>query len=478
MNIAVEQTRRAETEFLAAFQNGVEEWSGELPGTLSLRPVQVNARDGLREMMRAGHTYDLDLLDRLPQNRRLVAYSYRRPWYLIGRRRVGAVIASVLSPLKACLDAEVMTGGTQGSVLPPIGAEELAAHVLSLIDDRLDRQIIGVCGSTGFTDEARRVTLDRPGLTLVLVEPRADGGWRITGVCGSALPTAISLFDPEKASGKTERVRRAVGDRRSTLLYAGLNASELAADLSVSVQNVIDVFENLAERDPHLHVTRTPEACILFHTTVAEKEVQGMSVLEFLKRILGRQASPAEKIRDLRAKQVEIDDQRRTLEKALDELVTQEQQLLKDGAAATSMTAKKRLASRVAQIRQEVTLQNEKVAILAKQGQILGRQIHNLEVAQTAQPSGLPEAEDITEAAAAAETALAGLDESYEAVRTVSRAAGEQAMTPEETDILAEFEKMATQAPKDPSKVPAAEKAEEGGASSQPARDDRQRQAN
>ena len=118
------------------------------------------------------------------------------------------------------------------------------------------------------------------------------------------------------------------------------------------------------------------------------------------------------------------------------------------------------------ELRQEIGLQSEKASILSKQSQVLGRQIHNLEVAQTATTSELPASEEITEAAAAAETALEALDETYEAVRTVSSAASDQAMTEEEAAILAEFEaeaaKQAEAKTETPAKTPETEETERG----------------
>jgi len=204
-----------------------------------------------------------------------------------------------------------------------------------------------------------------------------------------------------------------------------------------------------------------------------------MSAMDYLRRILGREASPAEKVRDLRAKQVEIDDERRGMEKGLGELVKKESDLLKQGGAATSPTVKRRLASQLAQLRQEIGLQNEKASILTKQSQVLGRHIHNLEVAQTAKPADLPASDEITEAAAAAEGALEELDETYEAVRTVSSAVSDQAMTDEETAILAEFEAEAAKQAKEDEieleEIPEAEPPDQAAPARR--RDERQREA-
>jgi len=448
MNPNVEKARRIEAEFLTAVQRNIGRASGWIPGTLSQRPVHANARDQLRQMMLARQMYDLSLLDRLPQNRRVTFRGYERTWYWFGRRRVSAVTAAVLSPLETCLSMETSGGGSQTVVIPPVDGTTLVDHLRQVTVRDVPTQIIGVCSPSGFTEDARRVGFQAPGVTVVLIEPRPDGGWRVAGLSGPYLDRACELFDAESRSQKIERIRRTVAEQRGQLFYTGLSAGELAKELDLPEVLVEEAFHRMAAEDPRLHVTQGERACILYYTSTVPKEARTMSVLEFLKRILGRQASPEEKVRELRAKQAEIDEERRNLEKALDELVGQESRFLKEGAAATSLSVRKRLASRVAQIRQEIALQNEKVSILTKQGQILGRQIHNLEVAQAARPTGLPASEEITEAAAAAEGALEELEEAYETVRTVNRTAAEHAMTPEEEAILAEFEAQAAkQAP-------------------------------
>jgi hypothetical protein len=458
MNPSVERIRQVEAEFLSGIQRNIAQAADWMPGVLSPRPIHTNARDQLREMMRGRQMYDLNLLDRLPQNRAVNFRSYVRPWYWFRRKKVGSVTALVLSPLRACLELESGERPSEGEPPPPVDQPQLTEHIGRLVTDRTITHVIGVCSPTGFTEQARQTVLDCPDATLVLIQPHPAGGWKVAGASGPLREQASELFDPEEQSQKLQRARRAVEQRRPALLYSSLSGADLADELGLPEDLVEAVFRQVAAEDPRLHVTRNPRTCILFYTSTAVKESQSMSLMEFLKRILGRQASPEEKVRELRGKQAEIDDERRNLEKALDELASQEGQLLKEGAAAASLATKRRLASRVAQIRQEIALQNEKVGILSKQSQILSRQVHNLEVAQTARPTGLPASEEITEAAAAAEGAIEELDEAYEAVQTVSRAASEQAITSEEAAIMAEFEAVAAkQAAPQEKKAPAKE---------------------
>jgi len=443
MIASLEKAPQVESEFLTAVQRNIRIRPVWLPGRLSARVIESNERERLRAMMMSRQMYDLNLLDRLPQNRSVTFRSYIRPWYGLGRRQAAAVTASVVCSLSRCLDAGSRDASQDPSTLPPIDRTELEEHLARYVANRPITQVLGVCSPSGFTHEARTTAFSRPGLSVVLTEPLPGGGWRTTPICGDLREAARELFDPESRPQKLARVQQALRCSRPTLLYQGVSAAEVAEAQGVAPSIVEEAFAQLANEDRRYHVTRNDRTSILFRTTTATKEAQPMSILEFFRRLLGRQATPDEQIRDLRAKQAEIDEERRNLEKALDELVTQESQLLKEGASADALSVKRRLASRVAQIRQEIALQNEKVGILSKQSQILGRQVHNLEVVQTARPSGLPASEEITEAAAAAESALEELEGAYETVRTVNRATSDQAVTPEEADILAEFEAQA-----------------------------------
>ncbi len=474
---SLEDARKIETEFLAAVDARLASAKGWLPGS-TFRVTRGDERDRLRELMKGRRMFDAKLLDRLPNNRRTMMTGTERRWFGFGRKTVGAITASVLSPLNHALEL-VASGLDGGGALIPIGRTELTRHLEMLTDRSVGSHVIGVCSPSGFTTEARRPGASRPDVTLVLIEPHEGGGWTVTGVSGPALVRACEFFDPEDEDRKLARVRQAVDERRGSVMSSPLNAADLAEELGLEQDLVEAAFDRIATDDGHLHVTSGERGSILFYTSTAVKEDAPMSVMDFLRRILRREASTAEKIKALEKKQAEIDDRRRDLEKNLDELVKKEGELLKEGAAASGQAVKRRLATQHAQIGREIALQNQKVSILNKQSQVLAQHIHNLEVAETARPADLPASEDITEAAAAAESALEELDETFEAVRTVSDSATEQALTEDEAASLAAFEaeaaKLAAAQP-DAAEAPADTEPAEP-TRSEPAPEDRRREA-
>lgn len=435
----IDDARRIESEFLTAMEGRLDQACDGLPGEW-FRRYEGDERDRLRELMAERRLFDAKLLDRLPNNRRVSVVGYARPWYLLGRKRVSAMTASTLVPFEAALDAASEQDDACGAPVGPVDADLLARHVEALVAAGPKRCVIGVCSPVGFTEAARTLSRSWPGTTLVLVEPHTSGGWRVTGVSGERLEAAVSLFEIEDDAAKRQRIRRGIDDRRTALILDGLSAADVAEALAVEQVLVEDVFDEVSRADGHLHVTAGGRGSILYHTSADVKETPPMSVMDFLRRILGRGESPEKKIATLRERQAKIDEQRTELEKVLSDLTGEEERLLDKGAKETSDSVKRGLATQLSQLRQRITLQREKVSILNKQSQILGRQIHNLDVATFAKPADLPDAEEITEAAASAEASLEELNDAYEAVKTVSVATSEEALMGDEGDILAEFE--------------------------------------
>ncbi len=441
MSATVQDAFRIEDDFLRGIEDRFDEASTWLPGS-RFRLLTDDQRDRMREQaaQRRLPGVDLNLLDRLPNNRRSVLMGQERRLFGLWRRTVGMLTASVLTPLTEVLERSTSADAQwPDQALGPIDRATLVEHVEELTKRHVRTHIVGVCSPSGFTEDARRATFRRPGLTVVLIEPHASGGWEVHGLSGPDLRTATAFFDAEPEPEKMRRVRNAIEARRVELVAEGLNAADLAAELGVRQGLVDRAFRELAASDPGLSVTAGQRGSILYDTSTAVKESASMSVMDFIRRILGRQASPAEKIKQLEKKQAELDDKRKALQADLDKLTDREGELKQKAVAASSDTERRQFVSQLAQLRREIGLQNEKVSILNKQSQVLGRQIHNLEVAETARPADLPKSEEITEAAAAAEAALEELDETYEAVRTVSSATSEQGMTEEEAEIMAEI---------------------------------------
>lgn len=473
--------RTIEAQFLAAVQARLDDARAWLRGTTFRRTVG-DERERLRAMIeaRGAGQRGFKLADSLCNNRRVTMTGYERRWYGFGRREVGAITASVLTSFEDALDRALTDASGRQEPLRPIGSGELAAHIEALTEASPSSHVIGVCSPSGFTDQAKRIAVKRADRTVVLVEPRGDGGWEVTGLAGPSLKRACRLFDPEGDAQRSQRIRQAIDERRVALMSEGLNAAELAADLGVGQDLVEETFRELASEDGRLGVTAGERAGILYYTSTSMKETTPMSVLDFLRRILGRSASPAEKIKELEKKQAEIDDKRREFDKNVSELADKRKGLRERyKQAGADQTEKRRLVSQIAQLEQEIKLHNEKATILTKQSQVLGRQIHNLEVAQTAKTTAMPTSEDITEAAAVAETALEELDEIYEAVRTVGSATSDQSLTEEEAAIEAELEaELAREAQQDkgPSQEPTETEAVEP-TEPQRAPDARQREA-
>ena len=195
-------TRAAEIEaaFLAGARTNLEQAKGaELRGYRwsSTSPSQ-EAR--VRELVVAAGQ-DREVLRSLPKNQSSVLTGSQPRWFF-WRRRASVAIASVLSPIE-----HYISGEGQPS---PIGLGDLVAHVKELVGEMDVPHVVGVCSPTGFSEEAKHSGLELPNVTLVLVEAREDGGWKVMPASPNATPAQCRLFDPEAVTQKLKRIREEI----------------------------------------------------------------------------------------------------------------------------------------------------------------------------------------------------------------------------------------------------------------------------
>src|SRR5512138_2746857 len=145
---------------------------------------------------------------------------------------------------------------TSDETPPPIGLATLVAHVKELASDADVPHIIGVCSPSGFTDDVKRGGLELPKVTLVLIEPRDDGGWNVLPGSPDATPADCRLFDPEATAQKLSRVKQEIETRGADLVTGGLSASAIADRLGLPARLVATAFEQAASSDSALRISR------------------------------------------------------------------------------------------------------------------------------------------------------------------------------------------------------------------------------
>lgn len=401
--------------------------------------------DRLRDLMAARRCHDRELLQRLPKNAARILTCVEPRWFF-WERPVAVAIAGCLSPLEFHLaqtlaaDDSAAGESTAPSSPPPVGLTELAAHVRQLVGTAAIPHVVGICSPSGFTEEARRTGLDLPHVTLVLVEPRGDGGWITTCASPNARAADARLFDPEAVSRKIERIKEEVRLRRADLLTGGLSASVLAGRLGLPANLVGRVFESLQTSDRELRVSWQGNDVLLFLGAPAAMENSSMSMIEWIRQLFSGEGEEARKINALTERRAKLAGRRDRLYEDIGKLEERESDLMRQGRESSSGTVKRRVATQVKQIRDDMERLNAAARMVGQQIDVISTHIHNLTMIQQGQVAKLPSSEEITADAVRAEEMLEQLGAEVELASSLGGAVKETGLSQEEMDILREME--------------------------------------
>ncbi len=432
MNSQAQELLALESEFLAGIEANLNQArAGELPGQI-FRMAHFDEADKLKSLLAAGGKYDRQLLKRLPRNRRVELYGYRRRWWLPGKKRVSVTIASVISPLQELID------NPDQSSLPPAGLAQLTEHVRHLVTDTKCYHLIAVCSTAGFTDEAKRARLELPNAAVVLVEPDTPGTWRIIDTTGQAGRLA-GLFDPENISQKLARVRSHIAAGSAELLSSGLSVSAVAGRLNLPPQLIDRAFQQAARQDPQLHVTKQAGETILFRGVATNQETAPMSMIDRIRQLFSREGDEAKKINMLTERRTALAQRRDSIYQDIAQLENKEAELKQEGVDNASVVVRRRLAAQLAQLRRDIGRHNTTANMLNQQINIINTHIHNLTLIQQGQAASLPTSEELTADAVRAEEMVEQLRADAELVSSLETDVAETVMSDEEKQILEEF---------------------------------------
>jgi hypothetical protein len=453
MNESVRQALRVETEFLAGVESNLDRARGRLLPGSSFKTARQDEVDRLRRIMLDQQVYDRQRMAKLPHNRRIVQHGFDRRWWFLPsplarwgalRKRTAVAVASVLTPLAHYVAADE---GYESSA-PPIGAVELLNHVRALVTDPDVPHLIGVCSPTGFTDDAKRASLDLPNITLVLTEPREDGGWTTTAI-GEGVPEPVrQLFDPEDASQKIRRAEEEVERRRADLLAGGVSADSVARELSIPVEMAAEALRRKAISEPELRISSRSGTMVLYHGgPVAMQEKSKKSLLDRVLQLFGKEGDESEKIAMFSEQRAHLAQRRDRLYNEIGKLEEREADLLDKGRKNPSKVVRRRLAAQLAQVRKDIARQNTTANMLNQQINIISTRVHNLTLIQQGQMAQMPSAEELAEEAVRAEEMLEQLKADADLVGSLETGLSEALSDQEELDILKEFEEPEPAAP-------------------------------
>ncbi len=462
-----------ETEYLSGIESNFESAKGKQLRGAIWQTARHDDSDRLRALLASRRMYDRELLKQMPQNRWIALHGYERRWWF-GKRATGVAIASVISPLESLIP---------GSPDPqrPVELGQLVDHVRRLVGDARVPHVVGVCSPTGFTHEARHSNLELPNVTLVLIEPRDGGGWRVSGVSDKLPERVLSMFDPEVNSQKLARVRREIEAHSADLLTGSMSAATIAERLNLPESLVATAFQEMAQSDPELRVSRKDGETLMYRgAPLSRQESFKMSVVERIRHMFTSSGDESRKINLLAERRAALAQRRDRIYEDIGKLERREADLLTEGRSSESAIAKRRLAAQLAQLRKDIARQNTTAAMLNQQINIISTDIHNLTLIQQGQIAQLPDTEELTQNAVKAEEMLETLKANADLIGNLETGMAETSTSDEELEILKEFEQSAPAAvqAEAPSRVarpasPVAEKGDSFRAPSPPARERR-----
>ena len=433
MTIDASKALQFETEFLSGVGTNLDAVKGKhLRGSVWQR-AQYDESDRLRELMANNRNYDRELVKSLPSNRRVAWHGFERR-LVFWKRRTGVAVASVLSPLSHYAKP------SPGDV-PPIGLGELTDHVRQLVADARVPHVIGVCSPSGFTEEAREVSLSSANVQVVLIEPDGAGGWRTTAAGEGVDPRLLRIFDPESTKQKLERVYDAVEERSADLLTGVLSSSSVAREVNLPPEMVREGFKRVAATNPELKLTEKEDEFLLFRgAPVQHREKKSMNVIDRIRQLFSGEGDEAEKINLLGERRAALAQRRDRIYEDIGKLEKKEADLFEQGKTAKSQVPKRRIAAQLAQLRKDIARQNRVAGMLNQQIDIISTDIHNLTLIQQGEVAQLPDATELTENAVKAEELLESLKADSELVGGLEADMDEAVVSEDELAILREFE--------------------------------------
>ncbi len=433
MKSTTTQAKETESSYLGAIAANLKAQGSRFIAGSWFNRDEHDRGETLRAAMADRRKYDRDLYSGLPHGRGFTVRGYERRW-IFGRRLKSATIATVLVPPGPMLDSP--------DSIPPVTRSQVMEHVQSLITDPKVPHVIGICSPSGFDNDVYNTPPTLANVKLVFVEPRDNGGWRVTPSDKQLDARLCKLFDPEDAAAKLSRVRRAVEEQSSDLLTGSISAASLSRKLDLPPALVSQAIENMTRADSSLRVSKRDGDVTLYRTSSynSPKEDSSMSLAEWIKSLFSKEGEEMKKISVLSERRAALSSQLDRLYVDVGQLEKREQQLVDEGKAAASKVGKLRIVAQIDRLRKDLSRTNTAASILSKQINIISTHIHNLELARTGSFAQLPTSDELTQAAVNAEEILEELSASDELVSGLEVGLAEASISDDQAAILKELE--------------------------------------
>lgn len=401
--------------------------------TLHRGVVKTDAGVDLKRTMSQMNLPDRELQSRMPVGTVLDVTLSKRS-FLIFKKTVGRLRIVSLPPTRSLLANEIPRALSSSEVqrilseTPPAPGGVPTTLVLM--------------ASGGFSPEAHELAERRADRTTILVAPNDAGGFNVHGPVETK--ALVDLFDPEAEDAKRNRIRAHIAENTVELSQGGIAADRLAARTQLSLQLVEVELRNYAKETPGLAAKRLDGRVVLFREGAAKLSAGGASMpfIDRMKTLFSRKGETEKKIALLAERRAALSQQRDRAYEDMGALEKQESSLRDEFKSATSALSKRRITSQLLQLQKDLARRQQLLGVFNQQINVVGTHLHNLELVQQGQSAKLPDTEELTRDAEAAEEMLASLQADTELAGTVGEIP-HAGMTAEEQALYDELEREA-----------------------------------
>lgn len=382
--------------------------------------------------------FDRGALEQTPGTQSLELRFRRLALGGLAPRIVRRVRVRVLAP------PEVVRDGRAGG---PIDREQVldAVAVYELLPARQRPEVVVLASATGFTPQARALVEAVASVRLVLIGARPDGGWDVHMPEGLRDTRWARLLELETTDERLGRLLRRLDELGWELDSRGVSIEALAGHLGLPAVQVELLVRQACRRRPEL-MTMVHQGSV--HVCRCPLPREGtMSIWSRMRRWLGWPPRTAERVREMTAQRVRLEQQRSELDRRVSLLEEQERQALAEGAQARSDAERRQVAGRLVRLRRELRRVRAQANLFTQQIDILGTHIHHLTLAEQGRRLELPSAEELTREASQAERILAQVSANADLAASIELTGASPLMAEEEAAILREFDQLAAGRP-------------------------------
>jgi len=438
--------QQAERDFVAHVEKLLNTDSFKLDTSRGLKSVTMFTRDvkkddagvDLKRVMAELGKTDRELQGRMPAGLTLSATLFATKWWLF-KSAVGRLQVVCLSPTRPLL-----TGGK----IEPVGADQIRAE-LGKIPPALGNvpTTIIFVSTSGFTAGAREKIDRQSDRVVLLAQPNDAGGWSAFGP--PTLKASVDMLDPEAEELKKTRLAEQIKASHLELMGGGITAEKIASRTQLPLQWVEAELKNYARANPGLNAKRLDGHVVLFREGSAQvqstknlgKASGGLEMpfIDSLKSLFSRKGETEKKIALLSEHRASLSQKRDSAYDDLGALEANETALKDQFKAATSESTKRRLTSQLLQAKKDLARRQQLMSVLNQQIDVVSTHLHTLELVHQGKSTKLPDGDDLTKDAEAAEEVLAQLQADTELAGSL-QPSGSTSLSEEEQALYDELQ--------------------------------------